>query len=222
MKQNNQPITTEHRLLSAENISDAQRHLSQVDENMARFIKQYRPFPLDDNDPFKTLTSTVISQLLSVDAARAIQNRVLELVPSFCPTGFLAVSHEALRATGLSERKAKYIIEIATRVQDGRLDFDALQHLSDADVTAKLKELPGIGEWTTEMFLIFTLKRPDVLSLKDVGLQNASKQLYGDTLENIGHIWKPYRSVACWYLWRYSEAEKAHRREKQENKLNAG
>ena len=158
--------------------------------------------------PFHTLTTSIMSQQLSAKAADTIEKRVVELVQSFCPSAFLSVPLEILRKAGLSTAKAKYIIELAARVNDGRLNFEALRHQSDDDVIAALTELPGIGRWTAEMFLIFSLKRPDILAVGDVGLQRAVRLLYGDTtkLDNIGQLWKPYRSVASWYLWRHLDS----------------
>ena len=105
----------------------------------------------------------------------------------------------------VSAAKSRYIVELAQRVTDGRLDFDALLSQTDDAVIDALTELPGIGRWTAEMFLIFSLKRPDVLALGDAGLQRAARDLYGEDadLESIGQSWRPYRSVASWYLWRH-------------------
>ena len=126
-------------------------------------------------------------------------------MPGFTPAGFLAVPTEALRAAGLSSAKARYILELAQRVSDGRLNLEAMQEAPDADVIAALVELPGIGQWTAEMFLIFGLSRPDVLSLGDAGLQRAVRLLFGDEakLEHMGQSWRPFCSVASWYLWRH-------------------
>jgi DNA-3-methyladenine glycosylase II len=133
------------------------------------------------------------------------------VVKTFSPDGFLAVPIEELRGAGLSKQKAACIVEAAKWVSNGCLNLEALHHQSDKDVIATLTELPGVGLWTAQMFLIFALKRPDVLAPGDVGLQSAARMLYGDdrTLEVIGQAWKPYRSVASWYLWRHSEAMKA-------------
>ncbi len=112
---------------------------------------------------------------------------------------------DALRGAGLSFEKARYILELANRVNDRRLDFSVLVHHSDEDVIVALTELPGIGHWTAEMFLIFGFRRPDVLSLADAGLQRAVRLLYSDDaeLKNLGQVWRPYCSVASWYLWRH-------------------
>jgi DNA-3-methyladenine glycosylase II len=158
--------------------------------------------------PFQRLASSVIGQQLSVKAADTIRQRVLKVVPEFSPSGFLESSVDALRAAGLSSAKTRYILELARRVNDGLLDFGALAQQPDENVIAALVELPGIGRWTAEMFLISVLKRPDVLALGDAGLQRAARLLYGADakLEDVGQAWQPYRSVASWYLWRHLDA----------------
>lgn len=185
----------------------AERHLSQSCEVMARLVTVHGPCPIADREflPFQTLAASIISQQLSAKAADTIERRVLAIVSSFTPAGFLTVPLDALRGAGLSSAKARYILELAQRVNDGWLDFDTLLRQADDDVIAALVELPGIGRWTAEMFLIFGLRRPDVLALGDAGLQRAARLLYGEDadLERVGQSWRPYCSVASWYLWRH-------------------
>jgi DNA-3-methyladenine glycosylase II len=193
--------------LSKKVMRAAEQHLSQSCTVMARLVAEHGPCPLADWDfrPFQTLVTSIISQQLSAKAADTIERRVSEILPSFTPSGFLSVSFDALRSAGLSSAKARYILELASCIKGGRLDFDTLMHQPDEDVIDALRKLPGIGRWTAEMFLIFGLKRPDVLALDDAGLQRAVRILYGDDaeLENIGQAWCPYRSVASWYLWKH-------------------
>lgn len=197
-------------LLSPEVLSESKRYLSRSDSVMAKLVAIYRPMQEDDLrfPAFHVLASSIISQLVTTAAAVSIERRVLEVVKTFSPDGFLSVPVEDLRQAGLSKQKAKYIIEAATQVSDGRLKLEGLQSLSDDDVIAALTKLPGIGIWTAQMFLIFALRRPDVLALGDRGLQNTVKMLYGDDrpLKVLGQVWRPHRSVASWYLWRHSEA----------------
>ena len=197
-------------LISSRAMLDAERHLRQSCRIMARLIAQHGPCPLADREfrPFQTLANSIISQQLSAKAADTIERRVLAIVPGFTPAGFLAVPTEALRAAGLSAAKARYIGELAQRVSDGRLNLEGMQQTPDADVIAALVELPGIGQWTAEMFLIFGLRRPDVLSLGDAGLQRSARLLFGDDakLEHVGQSWRPFCSVASWYLWRHLDA----------------
>ena len=199
-----------HQPLSKRAVLDAERHLSHSCNVMARLIALHGPCPLADREfrPFQTLATSIISQQLSAKAADTIERRVQAIVPSFSPAGFLAVPAEALCAAGLSSAKARYIVELAQRVSDGRLSFEAMQQAPDGDVIAALVELPGIGQWTAEIFLIFGLRRPDVLSLGDAGLQRAARLLFGEDaeLERVGQSWRPYCSVASWYLWRHLDA----------------
>lgn len=186
----------------------AEVHLCQSDPIMAALIGQHGPcsLPARPFEPFHTLAASIISQQLSAKAADTIERRVAQLVPPpFLPTDMLRVSAEQLRAAGLSLRKVAYIHELAGRVIDGRLSFEALACADDESVIGALVELPGIGQWTAEMFLIFGLRRPDVLSLGDAGLQRAARLLFGDDarLEHVGQSWRPFCSVASWYLWRH-------------------
>jgi DNA-3-methyladenine glycosylase II len=202
--------------LSAQTIGAAEQHLSQSCAVMARLVLAHGRCPIIERDfsPFQTLAGSIISQQLSSKAADTIKRRVLEVVPSFTPDGCLSVSFDALRGAGLSTRKTRYIIELSHRVHDGRLDFDALARQPDEDVITALAALPGIGRWTAEMFLIFGLKRPNVLALGDAGLQRAARLLYGEDaeLETVGRAWQPYCSVASWYLWRHLDAAPSFRR----------
>lgn len=185
---------------------EAEAYLSRSCRVMAGLIRVHGPCRLADREfrPFQTLANSIISQQLSAKAADTIERRVHAIVPGLTPAGFLAVAPDALRTAGLSSAKARYIVELAQRVSDGRLNLEAMQEAPDADVVAALVELPGIGQWTAEMFLIFGLRRPDVLSLGDAGLQRATRLLFGDDakLERLGQPWRPFRSVASWYLWR--------------------
>jgi DNA-3-methyladenine glycosylase II len=190
--------------------TDATLHLSQSDQIMAGLISKHGAcrIGIKRRDPFNILATSIISQQLSVKAADTIEKRVRALVGSFEPQTVLNISHEALRSAGLSNGKAKYIHALATHVVEGKLNFDQLKKSHDEEVIEALTEVPGIGRWTAEMFLIFGLKRADVLAFGDVALQRAVRNLYGSrkTLENTGKKWRPYGSVASWYLWRSLEA----------------
>lgn len=198
-------------LLSPNVVRDAERHLSASDRVMARLIAAYGkcPLPRRNAPPFHTLASSIINQQLSSRAADTIKQRLSALAPMpFRPEDFLAAPVGSLRTAGLSGAKAKYIRELAERVVSGKLDFDALAEEGDETVIVRLMALPGVGRWTAEMFLIFGLKRPDVLAAGDAGLRRAARMLYGDEepaglLMKVGAAWSPYRSVASWYLWRH-------------------
>lgn len=191
---------------------EAGRTLSVNCSVMAGLVARHGRCTLMDTNyqPFETLAASIVGQQLSVKAADTIEKRVLEVIGGlWTPEGILDADPERLRACGISNAKVKYIRALAERVATGGMDFDAMAVEPDNDVVVReLVTLPGIGKWTAEMFLIFGLKRPDVLSLGDVGLQRAVRQLYGEseTLENVGGRWAPYRSFASWYLWRHLDA----------------
>lgn len=155
--------------------------------------------------PFQTLANSIMGQQLSTKAAHTIRQRVLSAIGKLQPGNVLAISDEILRRAGLSRAKARYIKELAASVQNKTIDLALLPDLSDEEVTDAVTKIPGIGRWTAEMFLIFGLKRTDVFSTGDVGLQRAIKSLFGETEDTreLAERWRPYRTVACWYLWEH-------------------
>ncbi len=204
--------STKHSALTERAARTAEKNLSQSCPVMAQLIATHGPCLLSTREfrPFETLTTSIISQQLSSKAADTIKQRVLDLVRNFTPAAFLGVSTDALRGAGLSSAKSRYIIELANRINNGSLNFSELVFRSDEYVITTLTELPGIGRWTAEMFLIFSLRRPNVLALDDAGLQRAARLLYGDNaeLKSVGQKWRPYCSVASWYLWRFLDSRK--------------
>ncbi len=210
---NNVMVVEKPHVLSAKVIREAEKHLRRSCKIMAGLVTRHGSCQLvhRKTSPFYTLAISIISQQLSKKAAQTIRNRVMDIVPTFSPDCFMDISIDTLRSTGLSSAKARYILELAKRVNDGRLNFDEIVQLSDEDAIGTLIDLPGIGRWTAEMFLIFGLKRPDVLALGDAGLQRSARLLYGESvqLENLGQLWRPFRSVASWYLWRHLDAPNA-------------
>ncbi len=199
----------------------AEAHLAAADPVMAKLISHFGPSTLGRKrrDPFHVLCASIIGQQLSAKAADTIQKRVATLIgaPMDCfeHTHFGSATQQSLRACGLSNAKGKWLLELASRRSDGRFDATALARLDDAALCIELDALPGIGLWTAEMMLIFAFDRLDVFSLGDVGLRNAINKLYAPkgrdgkpkklddkkTLK-ITKPWSPYRSIACWYLWR--------------------
>ena len=157
---------------------------------------------------FENLVSSIIGQQLSLKAARTIEQRVkLILKNEITPESILDSEDDDLRKTGLSYSKISYIKNLSNSILNGKLDLRTVDVLSDDEVITVLTKVKGIGKWTAEMFLIFSLKRPDVFSLTDVGLLNSIKKLYGDRLSKdeiltIINKWKPYRSYAAIYLWK--------------------
>jgi DNA-3-methyladenine glycosylase II len=161
-------------------------------------------------DAYEALARAIVGQQLSTKAARSIWARVTELfggTPS--PRDLISIEPEKLRRAGLSWSKVGFLKDLAQRVDDGRLDLERLGELSDEDVVAELIEIKGIGRWTAEMFLIFHLGRPDVISTGDLGIRRAVQTAYGldelpgpHDLERIAEPWRPHRTLACLYLWR--------------------
>jgi len=195
-------------------IRRAERHLAGADPIMKRLIAEHGRCAIGQREfePFHMLANSIISQQLSSRAAATIKQRVGALVGvPFQIEKILSTTPELLRAAGLSAAKTRYICELAARVQDGRLNFADLIAAEDEHLIEKLTEVPGIGRWTAEMFLLFGLKRLDVLAIGDAGLQRAAHLLYGKRrrsstlLSRIAENWRPYRSVASWYLWRSLE-----------------
>jgi len=196
-------------------IRRAERHLEKADPIMKRLIAKHGHCPIAEREfePFHMLANSIISQQLSTKAAATIKQRVGELVGvPFQTSRVLSASPEQLRGAGLSQAKTHYIRELATHVSEGRLEFSAIVSLDDELVIEKLVVVPGIGRWTAEMFLLFGLKRLDVLAVGDAGLQRAARNLYGKQrhsktlLPRVAEPWRPYRSIASWYLWRSLES----------------
>ena len=177
---------------------------------MAKLVSIHGRCQIPDRNfqPFRTLATSIISQQLSSKAADSIERRVRRVIGgAITPTRILGATSDDLRSAGLSGAKVRYLLELSRRVVGGELNFLGLKKHSDAQAIEALIELPGVGRWTAEMFLIFALKRPDVLSLGDAGLRRAAKTLYeNDEFEQLSARWYPYRSVASWYLWRHIDS----------------
>jgi DNA-3-methyladenine glycosylase II len=199
----------------AKAIREAERHLATADPIMKRLIAKHGHCPLAERkfQPFHMLANSIISQQLSTRSAATIKQRVGVLVGvPFQISKVLSTGPAKLRGAGLSGAKTRYIQELAAHVSDGRLDFKEIEFLANEAVVEKLVIVPGIGRWTAEMFLLFGLKRLDVLAIGDAGLQRAARNLYGKKrksatlLPRVAEAWRPYRSIASWYLWRSLEA----------------
>lgn len=194
-------------------IRKAEKQLASVDPIMKRLIAAHGHCPLAEREfqPFHMLANSIISQQLSAKAAATIKQRVGLLVGvPFQIENVLSADAAKLRAAGLSAAKTRYIRELALHVRDERLDFAEIVALDDDSVIEKLVVIPGIGRWTAEMFLLFGLKRMDVLAVGDAGLQRAARNLYGRSktktlLPRVAKAWRPYRSIASWFLWRSLE-----------------
>ncbi len=163
------------------------------------------------HDHLSALIGAIVSQQLSTKAAATIYARFVALFPEGRPLEAAAInaqSDTALRGVGLSGQKVAYLRDLGARIVDGRLELDELETLPDEEVIVRLTAVKGFGRWTAEMFLMFRLHRPDVLPAGDLGIVNAIQRLYklrkrpnANRILKIGEAWKPYRSVASWYLW---------------------
>jgi DNA-3-methyladenine glycosylase II len=188
----------------------ASRELARADPVMGGLVETYAGAALvSRGDPFATLVRSIVGQQISVKAADSVWTRLRAAVPALKPKAVLARTAEELRACGLSARKAEYIADLAGHFAKGQIHPRRWPKMSDAEVIAELTAVRGIGVWTVEMFLIFNLLRPDVFPLDDIGLQRAVAMHYlaGERpgrreLARIGERWRPWRSVATWYLWR--------------------
>ena len=190
----------------------ARRALMRRDPVIATLIRQHGECGLASaqrTDPFHALLHAIIAQQLSTKAAKTIEGRFSALFEGGpTPAAVARAADEKLRAVGLSPQKLKYVRDLCARILDGSLNLDALALLTDDEVIEALTSVKGIGRWTAEMFLMFRLHRPDVLPVGDLGIVKAVQRAYKlrglptpARLTKIGETWRPYRSVACWYLW---------------------
>ena len=190
----------------------AQRLLSRRDPVIRELMRRYGPCGLaqaQHADPFRALIHAIISQQLSTRAAATIEGRFRALFDGTpTPSQVVNAPDAQLRAVGLSAQKIRYVRDLCQRVEDGSLPLAALSLMPDEEVIGALTQVNGIGRWTAEMFLMFRLQRPDVLPVDDLGIVKAVQRAYGlrktptaSRLIRLGESWRPYRSVACWYLW---------------------
>ena len=190
----------------------ARRALMRRDPVIATLIRRHGSCGLTASqrtDPFHALLHAIIAQQLSTKAARTIEGRFSAIFGGDpTPAAVADVSDEQLRAVGLSPQKLKYVRDLCARILDRSLNLEILESLTDDEVIASLTSVKGIGRWTAEMFLMFRLHRPDVLPVGDLGIVKAVERAYKlralpspERLTKIGETWRPYRSVACWYLW---------------------
>ena len=194
----------------------ARRHLRKVDPVMAAVIKQVGPCTLRPRrDPFVVLCSAIFNQQLSVAAAATLFNRFRDQFPRRRPTppatvAFLTTADpQLIKQCGISRQKQAYLVDLARHFVDGRLQTTRLGKWTDEEVIEHLTQVNGIGRWTAEMFLMFTLNRPDVLPVDDLGLLKGVQRAYDlpalptkDQVRERAEPWRPYRTVATWYLWR--------------------
>jgi DNA-3-methyladenine glycosylase II len=205
--------------MTPEDFAKARRLLMRRDPILAPVIKLHRGRSLLDApvvDPFSALVRTITAQQISTKAAATIHGRLVGLMPGgiATPEALLSISDDQLRAAGLSRQKSAYLRDLGQKVAAGELPIDALAELTDDEVIDAIVKVKGLGRWSAEMFLMFRLRRPDVLPVDDLGIVTAIQRLYGlrkrpkpDRIRKIAEPWRPYRTVACWYLWRSLENE---------------
>jgi DNA-3-methyladenine glycosylase II len=189
----------------------AKRALARRDPVMGAIIRQHRGvYMTARGEPFMTLARAICGQQISVKAAQAVWNRFcICLDQKITPQAVIAKERKLLRACGLSDRKTEYIADLAQHFADGRIHARDWPGMADEEIIAELTDVRGIGRWTAEMFLMFNLLRPDVLPLDDLGLQKGIRVNYFKgrkvslgRMRKLGESWRPWRSVATWYLWR--------------------
>jgi DNA-3-methyladenine glycosylase II len=199
--------------LTPEGYARARRALMRRDPILGAAIKRIGPCLMADRqrkDHLTALVGSIVSQQLSTKAAATIFGRFVALFPEggMTPSAIAAMDDASLRGVGLSGQKIGYLRDLSARMLDGRLVLDDIEERSDEEVIATLTAVKGFGRWTAEMFLMFRLHRPDVLPVGDLGIVNAVQRMYklrkrpdAKKLSKLGDAWKPYRSVASWYLW---------------------
>jgi DNA-3-methyladenine glycosylase II len=189
---------------------------------LAAIIRQHGPCGLgavrDRFDHFAMLARAIVFQQLSTKAATTIHNRLLESLPggAMTPAALAALDEAQFRAAGISRQKYGYLRDLAEKVGAGTVPLEHVDAMTDDEVIEALTAIKGIGRWTAEMFLIFRLQRPDVLPVGDLGIQNAIQKAYRlrkkptpERMRKLAAAWQPYRSIACWYLWRSLDNEPA-------------
>ena len=211
---------------TAEQIRDAIRHLRQADPVMGNLIAQAGAFTLKLNrDRFGMLVRSILSQQISTKAARSIRLRLDELLKpdKVAPDAVARVTDVQLRSVGLSGQKVGYLRDLTERMLDGRLRLDRIGRLSDEDAIEHLIQVKGIGRWTAQMFLMFSLGRLDVFPHDDLGVRSSIRELYGlselpdkNRSHAIAESWAPYRTVAAWYCWRLIDVKNAAKQDASE------
>lgn len=188
-------------------------HLKTADPVMARIISRVGPYKIVYREPdFTTLARSIIYQQVSGAAAATVLARLTAAAGrggQLSPNKILSLGVEGLRPHGVSRQKASYLLDLSERTRARSIRFARLAEMSDDEVITELTQIKGIGVWTVQMFLMFALRRPDVLPVGDLGVRNAIWKAYEleappspKKIETIGAAWRPFASVASWYLWR--------------------
>lgn len=205
----------------AQHIKAGRLHLQQSDPVMKRILKSVGPFHAKTKrDRFGTLVDSIISQQISVAAARTIRGRLLEAAgngersPKIAPANLLKFDIDSLRTIGVSRQKATYVLDLADKVNAKTVELDVIHRKDDEEIIEELTQVKGIGIWTAQMFLMFSLGRLDVFPADDLGIKNAIRNQYAlaefpekHEMEALATNWRPYATIACWYLWQSLELE---------------
>jgi len=187
--------------------------LLKKDKNMQVLINKFgRPDLNPRQDYFQSLLRSIVFQQLSGKAAQTIYERFVDLIPktsNHCPNEVLKLDREEMRKTGLSFRKIDYVRNLADFFENNSFQKKDVEKMSDQEISKELIQIKGIGQWTVDMFLMFTLNRADILPCKDLGIQKGIMKILNmnnlpskKEMENCSRKWRPYRTIACWYLWR--------------------
>ena len=189
----------------------AVHHLKKSDPVLGALIERIGPCRIQFGEPtFHALAESILYQQLNGKAAATIFDRFTAAAGDpLTPKGILKLTDAEMRAIGLSRQKTSYLRDLSEKTDAGLLEFERMPQMTEEEVIAHLTQVKGIGVWTAHMFLMFTLRRPDILPTGDYGIQAAMKKHYKKrkwpkpaVIEKIAKPWAPYRSIACWYLWR--------------------
>ena len=183
------------------------------DKKMWVLINKFgRPDFSPKQDYFQSLLRSIVFQQLSVKAAQTIYERFVNLIPktsNLCPNEVLKLDKEEIRKAGLSFQKINYVKNLADYFENNAFQKKDVERMTDEEISKELTQIKGIGQWTVDMFLMFTLNRADILPYKDLGIQKGIMKILNmknlpskKEMENCSKKWRPYRTIACWYLWR--------------------
>jgi DNA-3-methyladenine glycosylase II len=201
--------------LNKTSLNRASKELAGVDAHLERVYLKYGPPPLWDREPgFATLLNIILEQQVSLASARACFDKLCLRVGTLTPESLLASADVELKADGFSRQKAAYARHLAEAILEKRVDLAALHTLADAEVKLELTKLKGIGEWTSDIYLLMALLRPDIMPKGDIALHTAWHKLSGeprpsaDEFLRLAERWRPYRSVAARFLWHFYLSER--------------
>ena len=192
---------------------EAKKHLAKNDPVLRKLMRKCRDVDIASRgDAFQTLARSIVGQQISTKAAQSIWRRFADCAGTVTPANVAALTHESMRACGLSNAKARYVRDLASHFANGTLKPRRWPRMDDEAIIEDLTRVKGIGRWSAEMFLMFHLMRPDLLPVDDLGIRramerhfNAGRAIKKEKMRRIGERWAPYRSVASWYLWRSLE-----------------